>query len=177
VLLGVVLGAALAQGISGVLLRQSFGTFLILVSLHMLITARHTLNRFAALPSPLLQYPLAGMVGTVSSMLGIGGGTLVVPLLSLCSYPIHRAVATASVFGFLISLPATLAYVLGGWGSQGMPPGTTGYVNWIAFTALVPATTLFAPLGVKLAYRLNVVQLRRAFAVFLVAVGVKMFLL
>ena len=100
-----------------------------------------------------------------------------VPLLSLFSYPIHRAVATSSVFGFIIAVPATIGYVISGWQVADLPLASTGYVNWLAFAALVPATMLFAPVGARLAYRLNVNQLKRAFGVFLFVVGLKMALL
>ena len=97
-----------------------------------------------------------------------------VPLLTLFSVPIHRAVSTASVFGLIISVPATLVYIAIGLSVSGLPPMTTGYVNWAVFLVLVPMTMLLAPVGVRLAYRLNVVQLKRAFAVFLCLVGLKM---
>jgi len=174
VLIGVVVGTASAHFISGALLKVLFGGLLMFVSVHMLVTARHALSVFEALPVRPAQAALGVAVGGASSMLGIGGGTLMVPLLSLFSYPIHRAVATSSVFGFVISVPATLGYVIGGWYAVGLPLGSTGYVNWLSFAALVPATMLCAPLGVKLAYRLDVGQLKRIFAVFLFLVGVKM---
>ena len=140
----------------------------------MLISARHALNFFSELPSRSTQNVLAVIVGTVSAMLGIGGGTVMVPMLTVFSFPIHRAVSTASVFGLIISIPATLGYLYSGWGVTGLPLGSTGYVNWLAFASLVPATMLCAPLGVKLAYRLNVMQLKRVFAIFLLVVGIKM---
>lgn len=174
VLIGVAVGTLAAHFIPGTAMKTLFGVLLILVSLHMLASARHALNLFASLPSRGIQRALATVVGALSSMLGIGGGTVMVPLLTLFSFPIHRAVATSSVFGLIISIPATLAYLYSGWGAPGLPLGSTGYVNWLAFAALVPATMLCAPLGVKLAYRLNVGQLKRIFAVFLLAVGIKM---
>jgi len=174
VLIGVVTGTLIAHFISGVLMKTLFGVLLVLVSIHMLVSARHALHFFSRLPSNNVQRSLAILVGTLSSMLGIGGGTVMVPMLTLFSFPIHRAVATASVFGLIISIPATLGYLYSGWGESGLPPGSTGYVNWLAFAVLVPATMLCAPVGVKLAYKLNVTQLKQAFAVFLLVVGIKM---
>jgi len=174
VLIGVVVGTTAAHFVSGVEMKTLFGVLLVLVSSHMLITARHALSLFDDLPVPGVQRAIALVVGAISAMLGIGGGTVMVPLLTMFSFRIHRAVATASVFGFVISVPATAGYLYSGWNAPGLPPGSTGYINWLAFGALVPATMLCAPLGVRLAYRLNVGQLKRAFAVFLLAVGVKM---
>jgi len=174
VLVGVAVGTLIGHFISGALLKTLFGVLLVLVSGHMLISARHALNFFSELPSRSTQNVLAVIVGTVSAMLGIGGGTVMVPMLTVFSFPIHRAVSTASVFGLIISIPATLGYLYSGWGVTGLPLGSTGYVNWLAFASLVPATMLCAPLGVKLAYRLNVMQLKRVFAIFLLVVGIKM---
>lgn len=174
VLIGVVAGTLIGHYISGATLKTLFGVLLVLVSLHMLISSRHALTVFAGLPARWIQSVLAVVVGTTSAMLGIGGGTVMVPILSLFSFPIHRAVSTASVFGLIISIPATFGYLYSGWHVSGLPLGSTGYVNWLAFASLVPATMLCAPLGVKLAYRLNVSQLKQVFAVFLLIVGIKM---
>lgn len=174
VLIGVAVGTLIGHFISGTLLKTLFGIFLILVSVHMLVSTRRNVTIFSSLPGRAIQSVLGMIMGTISAMLGIGGGTVMVPMLTLFSFPIHRAVATASVFGLIISIPATLGYLYSGWGVTGLPFGSTGYVNWLAFASLVPATMLCAPLGVKLAYRLNVTQLKRAFAVFLLIVGIKM---
>ena len=174
VLLGVALGIAAAQFVPAAGLRIGFGGLAMLVALHMLVTAQHALSPFNDLPAVAVQRLLGIAVGAVSSLLGIGGGTMMVPLLSLFSYPIRRAVATAAVFGFVIAVPATMGYLIAGWDRAGLPPGSTGYVNWLAFATLVPATMLLAPVGVRLAYRIRVTQLKRVFALFLFAVGVKM---
>lgn len=176
VLLGVIIGAFAPSAIDGTQVKVIFGIMLIVVSLHMLASSRWKLELSKQLPIRPLQYFMAIVLGSLSSMLGIGGGTLMVPLLTLFSFPIHRAVSTASVFGLIISIPATLVYIANGWGIEDLPPFTTGYVNWIAFAIIVPMTMWFAPLGVKLAYKLNVRQLKSAFALFLCLVGIKMVL-
>jgi uncharacterized membrane protein YfcA len=175
ILLGVGLGMLVANLVSGALLKTLFGGLLILVAVYMLYTARHTAPQLAdRLPGRGPQALLAGVMGSFSALLGIGGGTLAVPMLNLFAFPMHRAVGTASVFGFLISVPATLGYILTGWGAAGLPPASTGFVNWLSFAALVPATMLFAPVGVRLCHRLDVRQLKRVFAMFLLLVGAKM---
>ncbi len=174
ILLGVGVGMAAASLVSAHALRVLFGVLLVVVSVHMLIAGRRSLAVAPALPGQGTQRVLGTTIGGLSALLGIGGGTLAVPLFSLFSYPIHRAVATAAVFGLVISIPATLGYVLEGWGHADLPTASTGFVNWLGFAALVPATMAFAPLGARLAYRLNVRQLKAAFAVFLLLVGLKM---
>ncbi len=174
VILGTVGGILLSRVASGEAMKLGFGALLVFVASHMLISSRVDTGVFAGLPGRALQGLYGALVGVFSTLLGIGGGTLMVPLLSLYSYPIHRAVATASVFGLVISLPATLGYVWSGWSTAGTPAFSTGFVNWVAFAILVPATMLFAPVGVRIAYRLNVSMLKQAFAVFLGLVGLRM---
>lgn len=173
-LLGVVLGSLLPNVLDGVLVKQVFGVMLILVAVHMLLGSFYSLQLTEQLPGRFLSQVLAMLIGGFSALLGIGGGTLVVPTLSSFGVVIHRAVSTAALFGVLISIPATLVYIVNGWNVPGLPDFSSGYVNWLAFVILVPMTMAFAPLGVKLAYRLNVAQLKRAFAVFLCVVGIKM---
>lgn len=176
VLIGVVIGAFAPAVIDGARMKTAFGIMLVVVSLHMLASSRWKLELFNTLPPRPIQFLLSIIVGGLSALLGIGGGTLMVPLLTLFAFPIHRAVSTASVFGLIISVPATMVYVFNGWNIASLPPVSTGYVNWVAFAILVPMTMWFAPLGVKLAYKLNVPQLKRAFAIFLCLVGFKMVL-
>jgi uncharacterized membrane protein YfcA len=173
-LVGVVIGTLLGSYVPGAILKSVFGVLLSLVAAHMLLTATRKATFAEQLPTNGVQSGIATGVGSVAAMLGIGGGTLVVPILNLFSYPIHRAVGTAAVFGFVISVPATAGYVLSGWGHAGLPAVSTGYVNWLSFAALVPATMLFAPVGVRLCHRLNVARLKQVFAVFLLLVGLKM---
>lgn len=174
VIVGTVAGILLSRVVSGEAMKLGFGALLVFVAGHMLISSRMDTGLFAGLPGRALQRLYGALVGVFSTLLGIGGGTLMVPLLSLYSYPIHRAVATASVFGLVISLPAAFGYIWSGWNTSGTPAFSSGFVNWVAFAILVPATMLFAPVGVRIAYRLNVSRLKQAFAVFLGLVGLRM---
>lgn len=176
ILIGVMIGSFAPSFIDGTQIKTMFGVMLVVVSLHMLASSRWKVELFQHLPSRPAQGGLGVVVGALSALLGIGGGTLMVPLLTLFGFPIHRAVSTASVFGLIISVPATVVYVANGWSHPSPLPLTTGYVNWVVFAILAPMSMWFAPMGVKLAYRLNVPQLKRAFAVFLCLVGFKMVL-
>jgi uncharacterized membrane protein YfcA len=90
------------------------------------------------------------------------------------SYPIHRAVGTASAFGLMIAIPATIGFIVSGWDVPGRPPLSLGYVSLIATLIILPFTTLFAPLGARLAHSLEPVWVKRAFAIFLLATAAKM---
>jgi uncharacterized membrane protein YfcA len=106
--------------------------------------------------------------------MGIGGGTLSVTAMTLSNRPIHLAVGTASLFGLVIALPATLGYVISGWGNPLLPAASLGYVNLLGFAVISPATVLFAPLGAKIAHALPRRQLSLLFGLFLFIVAIRM---
>ncbi len=114
-------------------------------------------------------------IGAVSAMMGIGGGTLGVPILSMFGAPIRSAVATASAFGLIISIPATVGFIWGGWNDPLLPPWSLGYVNLIGFALIAPASILATPWGVHLAHTIPPLWLKRAFAVFLLVTSLRMF--
>ncbi|WP_405239066.1 sulfite exporter TauE/SafE family protein [Lentisalinibacter orientalis] len=121
---------------------------------------------------PALSLPFS--IGALSTLMGIGGGTFGVTALSLFNQAIHRAVGTAALLGFVISLPATVGYVLAGWDEPGRPPFSLGYVNLLAVALIIPATILMAPLGAAVAHRLSRRWLSRLFGVFLVVTGIRL---
>jgi uncharacterized membrane protein YfcA len=108
--------------------------------------------------------------------MGIGGGTLSVPLLNASGHDVHRAVGTSAAIGVLIAVPAALGFVIGGWSLPDLPPFAFGYVNALAFAMMIPASTLGAPLGVRLAHRMSKKTLNIVFASFLFISGGRMLL-
>jgi len=115
-----------------------------------------------------------GSVGVLSSLMGIGGGSLSVPLLSLCGLPIHRAIGTAAAFGLFIAIPATLGFVISGWGMAGRPFGSLGYVNGLGFALITMVAWPMVPFGAKLAHKMDATKLRRIFGICLALVAVNM---
>lgn len=107
-------------------------------------------------------------------MIGIGGGTIGVPLLTACNFPAHRAVGTAAAFGLLIALPGVITLMLVGVEPADAPVGNWGLINIPAFLLIIPLTILFAPVGVRIGAVLNQVQLKKAFAVVLAITGIRM---
>ena len=120
-----------------------------------------------SLPSNAVQAVLAAFIGAFSAMMGIGGGTLTVPSLVLCDYPIRRAVATSSALGVIIAIPGTIGFMLAGIGVTGLPPLSLGYVSLLGLVLTAPTAMLTAPLGARLAHSLPPIWLRRSFAAFL----------
>ncbi|MGE5540613.1 MAG: sulfite exporter TauE/SafE family protein [Gemmatimonas sp.] len=175
VFVGVVIGTVLAGIVSGHVLTAVFATVALIVALNMGIGA----GAFAIahkLPGKAGIGALGAVIGAVSAMMGIGGGTLTVPTLSLFSYPIHRAVGTASLLGLIISVPGAIGFMITGWGQPLLPPFCIGYVNWVGFLLIVPTSMLTAPLGAKTAHAISRQALSRAFALFLAITSVKLFL-
>lgn len=171
--LGAIVGAVLAGQADTTALMLVFGGGLLLVAAQMGFSSPDW-RVFAALPSGLPRALIAGAIGLLSAMMGIGGGAFGVTVMTLCGRPIHKAVATASGFGAAIALPAALGYVVSGWGHAGLPPWSLGYVSVPGFLALATLTAITAPLGAQLAHRLPRVTLRRAFAVLLALVALNM---
>ncbi len=100
-------------------------------------------------------------IGTLSTALGIGGGTLTVPLLVYCNVPIHQAVGRLGGLWSAHRAPRAIGFVGAGWGEVGLPAGSSGYPYWPAVAAIVAGSAFLAPLGARLAHALPVATLRR----------------
>lgn len=174
IVIGVLLGTWLATEADFTVLTLVFASVALLVALYMAFgnTDWHIDKNLPPNPDSSV---IAIVVGAISAMMGIGGGTLSVPILNLYGVPIHRAVGTAAGFGLVIAIPGTLGFMIGGWGNPLLPDFSLGYVNWLGFLLIVPATVLMVPLGAKLAHSLSQTGLRRAFALFLGITAVRMF--
>ncbi|WP_022728817.1 sulfite exporter TauE/SafE family protein [Fodinicurvata sediminis] len=171
---GVVIGTVVAAYLNGNILAAVFAVVALLVSLRML-RGENTLNLAESLPGEPLRSLLGSFIGMISTMMGIGGGTLTVPLLSACNYPIRRAVGTAAAVGIVIAIPGAIGFLISGQGVEGRPPLTIGYVNLVAFCLIVPTTTLLAPYGARLAHTIKPGKLKIAFALFLLATSLRLF--
>jgi uncharacterized membrane protein YfcA len=132
-------------------------------------------------PKPHRQLPgTAGMVvvgtliGVVSSLVAAGGGFLTIPFMVFCNVVIHNAVGTSSALGFPIAVAGTVGYILSGLKTQGLPEYSLGYIYLPAFIGVVTISFLMAPVGARLAHKLPVKQLKRAFGGFLALLATKM---
>jgi uncharacterized membrane protein YfcA len=126
-------------------------------------------------PRGLLVNAIPVAIGCFSSMMGIGGGTFSVMTLTLFNQPIHRAVGTAALFGLVISVPATVGFIISGWQDARLPPGSLGYVSVVGFLCIAPATVIAAPLGARIAHGVPAKRLSMLFGVFLVFVSIRLF--
>ena len=113
-------------------------------------------------------------IGFISGLMGIGGGSLGVPLMTLHGKTIHQAVATSSGFGLLIAAPSVVSFFFVDIEAGSRPPYSLGAVNLVALGLIIAMTLITAPLGVRLAHRLDAAKLRRIFAIFICAVALNM---
>jgi len=174
IFLGAAAGAALAGQVRGPVLNAVFATGALTVALYMLFTRDAVAEDATHAPGPTTQRGLAGLIGAVSAMMGIGGGTFSVPVLSAFGYPVRRAVGTSAALGLMIAIPGALGFMLSGWTQPGLPPLSMGYVNLIGVALLAPSAMICAPWGARLAHSIPPRALRLAFAIFLLATAAKM---
>ena len=173
ILVGVLLGSWLVTRIEGSMLVMLFGVIAVSSALNMLLrTGKSAL--YQKLPNITGQRAMGVCIGFFSAMVGIGGGTISVPLLTLYNYPTHKAVGTAAAIGLIISLPGALTMLTLGSTPTDAPAGSFGLVNLFAFASIVPLTVLFAPVGAALAAKLDAVKLKKIFALVLLFTGLRM---
>jgi uncharacterized protein len=172
IVIGAVLGMLVVAQLRTTTLQAIFGALALIVGLYMGLS-RASWRLGQQMPHGATRAALSPAVGFLSVLMGIGGGSFGVPLMSLFNVPIHRAVATAAGFGVLIAVPSVIGFLLVSL-SGPVPPYTFGAVNAPAFGIVIAMTLLTAPLGVKLAHAMNPVPLKRVFAGFLVLVALNM---
>lgn len=174
VLVGALIGAWIAAQVHSRVLAMVFATLSLLVALKMTLLPESR-NLTEDVPSGPLPLVIPTAIGTLSSMMGIGGGTFSVMTLTLFNQPIHRAVGTAALLGLVISLPATISFVISGWGDARIPPGSVGYVSLVGVALIAPATVICAPIGARIAHAVSARRLSVLFGVFLLIVSIRLF--
>jgi uncharacterized membrane protein YfcA len=173
VVVGVMLGSQLAVRLRGGVLTALFGAMLLAIAVRMARTERAEPmpRQLRGTWSPAL---LGGTIGFLSGMLGLGGGSMIVPALHALRLPMHRAVGTSAVLGLIIALPGAIGFAIAGLGAEGRPPLSLGYINLVAFVVLSATTLVTAPLGARWAHSASGRTLRRLFACFLALVALRM---
>lgn len=170
---GALAGSLLAASVDARVLAAVFGVVALLAAIKMLLPLDGLVLR-PGLPGGLAGAGIPASIGAVSAMMGIGGGTLTVPAMTLCGEPVHKAVGTAALLGLWISVPATIGYLVAGDAGDVLPPWTVGYVSLPGFAVVAPVAWLIAPLGAWLAHVLDRRWLSAAFGAFLLLVSLRM---
>ena len=173
IVVGAILGVFVASSLRSTALQAIFGCLAIIVGLYMLLGRAHWRLR-QDMPGTVGTAALSPLMGFGSVLMGIGGGSFGVPLMSLMNVPIHRAVATAAGFGIIIAVPSVIGFLMIEIDPAMRPPMTLGAVNLIAFALTIAMTLITTPYGVKLAHSMDPGPLKKAFGVFLTLVALNM---
>lgn len=171
-LVGVILGALTAKYSDDSVMKLFWVISASLLSLSLLLK-REGWRIPGEVSNPAIALPVGTVVGYLASVMGVGGGAYITPFMTLLGRPIHQAVGTSAAFGVVVAVPALLGYIWAGWGAEGLPVGSMGYVSLIGAAAMIPTGVLAAPLGVRMAHGLPRRKLEIAFACFLALVGVR----
>jgi uncharacterized membrane protein YfcA len=174
IVIGVAFGVVLADRVSGSGLALIFGAGVALMAVHFLFPLLSGRQFWDDMPGGYARAGIAGGLGAFSSLLGIGGGTIAIIVMTLCGRSIHRAIATASGIGAIIALPGMVGFMIIGLHEHGLPVGSIGYVNVPAAIAITSTSIFTAPLGAAAAHKLNPRMLRTIFGLYLLFVSYTM---
>ena len=164
---GSLLGSLLASNISGEILIIIFICLAFAISMNMALQQQPYLIAKDLPQSKSINFLISSAIGFFSVLIGIGGGSFSVPILSMFSKKIHQAVGTSAVFGFLIAFPGAIIFMITGSFNEKLPEHSIGYVN-IIIVFLVSITSIFtANIGAYTASKINKIVLRRFFSIFL----------
>jgi uncharacterized membrane protein YfcA len=171
IFVGTFLGTCVAARLSTDFLKGFFILFLYYVAIQMLTDKQTKPSR--SLPGTWGMFGVGNVIGAVSSLVGIGGGTLSVPFMIWCNIPVRHAIGTSAAIGFPIAIAGTIGYIYNGLNVSGLPAGFLGYISLPALAGFVSASIFTAPIGVRLAHWLPVPRLKRIFAGLLVIVATR----
>ncbi len=171
ILLGAGLGATVASALPQSALKMVFGIFELLVAAQMFLSLHVSAETKYGLPGGLGMALAGALIGAVSALVGIGGGTMTVPFLDACKVRMQQAVGTSAACGLPIAMGGALSYALLGWSNAQLPANAIGFVYGPALVGIAATSMLFAPLGAALAHRLPTPVLKKVFASFLALLG------
>jgi uncharacterized membrane protein YfcA len=174
IIIGASLGAMLASALASNTLRPVFGVFELLVAIHLLLNNKPGTHAISVNRTRSIAGGVA--IGGISSIVGIGGGTLTVPFLLWHNISIRNAIASSAACGFPIAVAGTVTYIFSGWSMENLPAYTLGYVYLPAFAMIITTSMIAAPAGAALAHKMPERTLRIFFALFLLVLSLKMLL-
>ena len=173
IVVGTFIGGLMAGFFSGDVLRIVFAVMAFVIAANIIFAFQTKLMGHLD-GSSLTHRISAFVVGYISALMGIGGGSLTVPTLVAFGATMHAAVGTSAAIGVAIAVSGTLGFIISGWNEVGLPPFSVGYINLVALVLVAVLAAVFAPMGAAIAHRLNQQTLKYVFAAFLVAVGLNM---
>ena len=172
ILVGTFGGTFIAARLSTGFLKGFFCVFLYIVATQMIFNKKPKANR--NLPATTGMFGVGSVIGVVSALVGIGGGSLSVPFMLWCNVTAHRAIGTSAAIGFPIAVSGAIGFIVNNLHGTGLPPYSLGYVYLPALVGIVLSSVFTAPLGAKLAPLLPVDKLKQIFSFFLYSVPTRM---
>ncbi len=173
IFIGGLLGAWIAQFMSGEVLAKTFAVMELIIALKMLSNFQPAPDR--ALPGKAGQTFAGTLIGSLSSLVGIGGGALNTPYMVWHNVSMQRAIATSAACSLPVALSGTIGFLWAGWSVVGLPAYSTGFIYWPAFLGIVLSSYFTAPLGARLTHQLPVKKLKIVFGLLLIILAMKMF--
>lgn len=169
-ILGSLAGAVIASSLSSAWLQNVFAVFALLMAIRLWLPKPTVISDRLMGRKALSSYGVGA--GVVSAMVGIGGGSLVVPYLVMAGQQVQRAVGTAAACGFPIAFSGVIGFMLMGTQVHHISaPWQTGFVHWQAFAGIIVTSVFMAPLGAKLAQHLPSRHLSQLFSLLLFTIG------
>ena len=172
-LVGGIMGSLLASFLSSEILQRVFTIYVLLVAIKMWV--KNKPDNFYILPGWIGSFFVGTGIGSISAILGIGGGSMMVPYLIAGNKTMHQAVGTAAACGFPIAVAGVAGFILMGY-EAGITTGGwhSGFINWKAFLGIIMTSIVFATIGAGIAKRMSVSMLRQLFSIFLLGIGIYM---
>lgn len=172
ILIGTLASAYIATQLPAAPLAIFFSMFMAYVAVQMIVNKKPKPAR--DFPSALVTSGVGVVIGAVSALVAIGGGTLTVPFLLWCSFALPRAIGTSAAMGLPIAIFGTLGYLLSGLTQSELPDYTIGYIYWPAVLIMAAMSIITAPLGAQLTHKLPIAKLKKYFAVLLISLSAHM---
>ena len=172
IVVGALCGALVARWLPTLSLRYLFGAFELFVAVQMALSLKPAPHR--GLPGKLGMSAAGAVIGSLSALVGVGGGTLTVPFLLWCNVTIQRAIATSAACGLPIAVAGAAGFVISGWDNAQLPAWSSGYLYWPALLGVATTSVLLAPLGARLAHNLPTAVLKQLFALLLLGLALRM---
>jgi len=172
IMVGALCGALLANQLASDWLQKIFALFTLLVAAQMALELRPKGGR--QLPGRTALAGVGGVIGLVSAIVGIGGGTMTTPFLLWCNTAARNAIATSAACGLPIAVAGAVGYWIAGLGVDSLPANSRGYIYWPALLGVVASSVVFASLGARMTHRLPAAILKKGFALLLLVIGVRL---
>lgn len=171
-IVGTLLGTLVADQLKTKYLAIFFVIFVYYSAMQMFVNAKPKPSR--QLPGRLGLNLASVLIGVLSALVGVGGGIMTIPLMSMCNVPMRNAIGTSAALGLPIAIAGTIGFIVTGLGKDHLPPFSVGYVYLPALIGIVIGTLVTVPWGAKMAHTLPVSRLKKIFAVILFILATRM---